>query len=55
MAAPTTSTINFPTGESRANGVVSKVDPATGKVSLTYKAPDGATTHFILDVTGYFH
>ena len=55
VAAPTTSTINFPTGESRANGVVSKVDPGTGKVSLTYKAADGATTHFILDVTGYFH
>jgi hypothetical protein len=55
VAAPTTSTINFPTGESRANGVVSKIDVATGKVSLTYRASDGATTHFIIDVTGYFH
>ncbi|MGK2851928.1 MAG: hypothetical protein ACSLFN_13580 [Candidatus Limnocylindrales bacterium] len=54
-ATPSTSTINFPTGDTRANGVVSKVDPGTGKVSLTYIARDGATTHVLLDVTGYFH
>ena len=54
-AAPTTSTINFPTGEARANGITSRVDAATGKVSLVYKAGDGATTHLLLDVTGYYH
>lgn len=54
-ATPSTSTINFPTGDTRANGVVSKVDQGTGKVSLTYIGRDGATTHLLLDVTGYFH
>ncbi|MEO5884815.1 MAG: hypothetical protein ABIQ58_04800 [Candidatus Limnocylindrales bacterium] len=55
VAAPTTSTLNFPTGEARANGVVSRMDGASGKVSLTYMAGNGATTHLVLDVTGYFH
>ena len=55
VAAPTTSTLNFPTGEARANGVGSRVDVSNGKVSLTYKATSGATTHLVLDVTGYYH
>ncbi|CAN5637954.1 hypothetical protein BH20CHL7_BH20CHL7_06270 [soil metagenome] len=55
VAAPTTSTLNFPKGEARANGVGSKVDAGSGKVSLTYKAGSGATTHFVMDVTGYYH
>jgi hypothetical protein len=55
VAAPATSTLNFPTGEARANGVTSRVDPETGKVSLVYKAGSGATTHLLLDVTGYYH
>ncbi|MEX1171052.1 MAG: hypothetical protein WEG56_00430, partial [Chloroflexota bacterium] len=55
VAAPTTSTLNFPTGEARANGVGSKVDAGSGKISLTYKAGSGATTHLVLDVTGYYH
>ena len=54
-AAPSTSTLNFPTGDTRANGVVTKVDPGTGKISFVYKSASGATTHLILDVTGYFH
>jgi hypothetical protein len=54
-SSPSTSTINFPTGEARANGVTSRVDPDTGKVSLVYKSSDGATTHLLLDVTGYYH
>jgi len=55
QANPATSTINFPTGEARANGVSSRVDDGTGKVSLVYKATSGATTHLLLDVTGYYH
>ena len=55
VGVPGTSTVNFPAGQARANGVVTRLDPATGKVSLTYKAARGATTHLLLDVTGYFH
>lgn len=54
-SSPSTSTINFPTGDTRANGVASRIDPGTGKVSLVYKATDGATTHLLIDVTGYYH
>lgn len=54
-SSPSTSTINFPTGDVRANGVVSKLDTSTGKVGLVYMASSGATTHLIIDVTGYFH
>ena len=55
IATPSTSTINFPAGQARSNGVITSLDPATGQVSLTYKAARGATTHLLLDVTGYFH
>ena len=55
VAAPGTSTVNFPAGQARANGVITRLDPGTGQVSLTYKAARGATTHLLLDVTGYFH
>lgn len=54
-AAPTTSTINARAGDTLANGVVSRIDPATGRVGLTYKASGGATVELILDITGYFH
>ena len=54
-SAPATSTLNFPKGDVRANGVTSRVDGATDKVSLVYKAGDGATTHLLLDVTGFYH
>jgi hypothetical protein len=54
-SSPSTSTLNFPKGEARANGVTSRVDGSTDKVSLVYKAGDGATTHLLLDVTGYYH
>ena len=54
-ATPSTSTLNFPLGDTRANGVVSRVDPATGKVSLVYVAGGSSSTHLVLDVTGYYH
>lgn len=50
---PTTSTINFPVGDVRANGVTGPTSGA-GNVGLVYKAPNGRTAHLILDVTGYF-
>ncbi|HSL35081.1 MAG TPA: hypothetical protein VK871_15620, partial [Candidatus Limnocylindrales bacterium] len=52
-ALPATSTINFPGGDTRANGVTIKLD-ATGKLWAVYKAPPGKSTHLILDVTGYY-
>lgn len=50
---PTTSTINFPAGDTRANGLTIKLS-ATGSLSAVYKAAAGRTTHLILDVTGYY-
>jgi hypothetical protein len=50
---PATSTINFPAGDTRANGVTIKLS-AAGTLWAVYKAPNGRTTHLILDVTGYY-
>ncbi|HEY4632411.1 MAG TPA: hypothetical protein VIH00_00720, partial [Candidatus Limnocylindrales bacterium] len=52
VANPTTSTLNFPLGDIRANGVT--VPLAANDLSLVYKAVAGKTTHLLLDVTGYF-
>ena len=52
-ANPATSTINFPVGDTRANGVTVKLS-GTGTLWAVYKAPPGRTTHLILDVTGYY-
>ena len=53
MVNPPTSTINFPLGDTRANGVTVPLN-ANGDLAIVYKAPNGKTTHVILDVTGYF-
>jgi serine protease len=52
---PTTSTLNFPLGDNRANGVTVALS-GTGTLSATYMGEAGpsATTHLIFDVTGYF-
>jgi hypothetical protein len=52
-SAPTTSTLNFPAGDVRANGVTGPTT-ASGTVGLVYKATSGKTTNLILDITGYF-
>ena len=52
-ATPTTSTINFPVGDNRANGVTVPLN-ASGDLSIVYKSTTGATTHVLLDITGYF-
>jgi hypothetical protein len=49
---PETSTINFPAGDNRANGVTVPVNPA-GDLVLRYNAA-GGTSHAILDISGYF-
>jgi hypothetical protein len=51
--APTVSTINFPSGDTRANGVTVPLD-GNDDIHLVYKSSSGATTHLLLDVTGYF-
>jgi hypothetical protein len=50
---PTTSTINFPLGDTRANGVTGPLHDTNGSVGLVYKS-SGGLTHLILDLTGYF-
>ena len=52
-AAPIASTINFPVGDNRANGVTVALSPQ-GTVGAWYGAGGGKTTYLIIDVTGYF-
>jgi hypothetical protein len=52
-ATPSTSSLNFPLGDVRANNVTVPLS-TTGKLSAVYKAVPGKTTYFIFDVTGYF-
>jgi outer membrane protein assembly factor BamB len=50
---PTSSTLNFPLADDRANGVT--VALGGGTLSVTFVAPHpGPTTYAIFDVTGYF-
>ena len=51
-ANPTSSTLNFPVGDNRANGVTVALG-AGGTLSATYVAASG-TTDLVFDVTGYF-
>jgi len=51
--SPTSSTINFPLGDTRANGVTVALGGG-GTLSATYVAGAGNTTQLIFDVTGYF-
>ena len=60
MNNPTSSTLNFPLGDDRANAVTVALGDgaghgALGALSITYAAPIlGPTAHVIFDVTGYF-
>ena len=50
---PTSSTLNFPVGDDRANAVTVAV--SGGSLGVTFVAPTGGqSTHVIFDVTGYF-
>ena len=54
MNDPTSSTLNFPVGDDRANGLTVALG-AGGALSVTFVAPyPGPTTHVIFDVTGYY-
>jgi hypothetical protein len=54
MNNPTSSTLNFPTNDDRANGVTVALGTG-GTLSVTYAAPtSGPTAQVIFDVTGYF-
>ena len=53
VANPTSSTINFPVGDTRANNTVNALDGA-GRLWAIFKAPAGARTHLVVDVAGYF-
>jgi hypothetical protein len=54
MNNPTSSTLNFPVGDDRANAVTVALG-AGGTISPTYAAPTtGPTAQVIFDVTGYF-
>jgi glucose/arabinose dehydrogenase len=50
---PASATINFNAADITAYGSTIAIDPATGKMSVTYMAASG-TTDLVLDVTGYF-
>jgi hypothetical protein len=51
---PTSSTLNFPVGDDRANAVTVALGSG-GTLSVTYAAPTlGPTAQVIFDVTGYF-
>jgi hypothetical protein len=51
---PTSSTLNFPVGDDRANAVTVALG-AGGTLSITFVAPsNGPSAHAIFDVTGYF-
>ncbi len=50
---PSTSSLNFPFGDVRANGITSPIG-LTGNVSLIYVAAHGSKTQLLLDITGYF-
>jgi uncharacterized protein (DUF1800 family) len=52
-AFPGVSTINFRTGQTRANSGVASLGPAGGVTALLGQAA-GTTTNLILDVNGYF-
>src|SRR5439155_1205358 len=51
--SPSTSTLNFPLGDSRANGVSVKLT-TTGSLWAVYKTSGFRTAHVIFDVTGYY-
>jgi hypothetical protein len=52
-STPTSSTLNVPLGDTRANGVTVKLS-GSGKLGAVYVGRPGSTTHLIFDVTGYF-
>jgi hypothetical protein len=52
-STPTTSTLNFPSNDNRANGSLLPL-AADGTVAAVFKGASGTTANIVLDVTGYF-
>ena len=53
VSAPTTSTINFPLGDTRANGITTPLGGG-GVLWMIYQPRVGKTVQLILDITGYY-
>ncbi|HEV7810636.1 MAG TPA: hypothetical protein VGO64_08550, partial [Candidatus Limnocylindrales bacterium] len=53
VGTPPSSSLNFPVGDVRANGLTAALN-AAGQLAITYTAPAGKTADVILDVTGYY-
>ena len=52
-ANPTSSTINVPLKDTRANNATVRLGPG-GTLAAVWKGAPGSSTHLLLDVTGYF-
>jgi hypothetical protein len=52
QAVPSTSTLNYPAGQTRANNAVAGLSPA-GALAVRCRQASG-TAHVVLDVNGYF-
>ena len=52
-SSPSTSTLNVPRGDTRANGTTVALDDQ-GRLAAVYKGAGGSRTHLLMDVTGYF-
>jgi hypothetical protein len=50
---PDTSTLNFPVGDDRANGLTVALGPG-GTLSAVFQGTSGKSTHVIVDITGYY-
>ena len=48
-----TSTLNFPVGDNRANGFVSLLGPS-GTLAVTFGGSKGSKSHFVVDILGYY-
>jgi hypothetical protein len=53
IATPSTSTLNFPVGDIRANNVTMALS-GDGAISAVYVGVPGASANIVFDVTGYF-
>jgi hypothetical protein len=52
-SVPTTSTLNVPKGDTRANGVTVSLSSA-GRLAAVWNGGAASSAHLVLDVTGYF-
>ena len=53
-AVPSTSTINFPAGDTRANGITVALGPGGKLDAMYWSGGTTATANIVFDVTGYF-